>query len=333
MCVVFISELHIYHTDSRQCQEKIQGPFQDEHYNKTRIVLPLPTNENNSVTIRCHVVCQEANAFYTPQLRIVTTEEGQFYENNWRKAVELFEVISPHSGNRFACDPANNATNYEFQVTLNSPKANRSIAICGLFYQSVSENFTEHCYTDRVAWIMIHDEASATPPPPTADAINTSATSSSFETTKTEESNNSFSAEISVMPFATEKPSVGFVSGIPIPGEAAIVFIIAAVVVTIVAGVLLVFLVILYKRRQQNSRETDVEAGEVEDCVPPEQTDNVSSSPARLDQGPLQILDVSHSTQTFRALAQIPQPLIVQNNGAVTDELSQQDILPNAIPS
>lgn len=145
-------------TDSRPCQEKIQGPLHED--GQTRHILHSPANKNNEVTICCRVICQEADAVYSPLLRILLTENGNFYEQNWHGAEGLFEVVSPRdsSNNMFVCNPANNIAEYEFQVTVQSPLANRSIAICGLFYQSVSETlFSEYCYTDRVAWITYDD--------------------------------------------------------------------------------------------------------------------------------------------------------------------------------
>ena len=110
LCLPFHYSLMTLRLDNRPCREKLQGPFMDEQFNFTRHVLQLRTNENNSVTVRCRIVCQEANAFYTPQLRIVTTEDGKLYEKNWGKAADLFEVNRTFSDNRFACDPARNTT-------------------------------------------------------------------------------------------------------------------------------------------------------------------------------------------------------------------------------
>ena len=261
----------------------------------------------------------------------MTTEDGRIYESRWEEHTALFEVVTPHSDR---CDPANNATNYEFRVTLNSPKANRSIAMCGLFYQSVSESFTEHCYTERVAWITIPDEASATSLPPTTDPTNASPTSSSFKTTETEEPNSSFSEETSKIPLSTNNLEPTFGYRIQIPGEATIVVIIVATLITIVALVLLVFLIILCKSRQRNSCRTDVEN---DDHSQLGDLACNSDLPTRVVQEPIELLDVSQSTQAFMALTQQthnlqPLAMILENNNA--DEPCQQDIvLPNMTDS
>ena len=95
-------------------------------------------------------------------------------------------------------------------------------------------------------------------------------------------------------------------------------FIIVTVAITIVAGALLM---ILRCRKSKNTKSCEID---VEKCTQSLQTDVTTS---RVDQEHLQLLDVSQSMQPVKALAQTPQPLILQNNVTVIDELSQQDIL------
>lgn len=163
-------------------------------------------------------------------------ENGNFYEQNWHTAKGLFEVVSPRdsSNNTFICNPTINiAAEYEFQVTVQSPLANRSIAICGLLYQSVSETtFTQHCYTDRVAWITYkrQDNVTSTSDVPfiMSTIIGDKQCTSTLQPT-------------------TAKPTVG--GSIHIPGEASLAVIVIAAVISFVAGVLIVLVIILCKKR------------------------------------------------------------------------------------
>ena len=85
-------------------------------------------DENNTLILRCRVVCQEAGADYTPHIRIITTIDGQVHD---RRHESLFSTNKSPSDN--TCDPANPIRDYEFCITPHSNLLNESIATCVLF--------------------------------------------------------------------------------------------------------------------------------------------------------------------------------------------------------
>ena len=215
---------HFYHNiiiiliiiDSRLCKDRIQGPLLDN--NST---IPFHTHvadENNTLTLRCRVICQEHGAAYIPHIRIISTKDGNYHD---RRADGLFDSVQSPSNNE--CNTASHnvmTQDHEFHITIYSDELNESIASCVLFYRSVQGNINETCHTSTIAWIILpnrHIGTTASLPPPTT-------------------------------------PVVGGRTAL-IPEEVSIFFIIMAAVCTcVIMGVLIGGAVFLYKRVSKTQR-------------------------------------------------------------------------------
>ena len=158
--------------DSRPCREKIQGPLYYDS-NVTQAFHSRVADENNTLTLRCRVICQEDGAYYTPHIRIITTKDGVVYDRrkkNFFSTDQSPSLIDP-------CDTANRIQDYEFRITAHNTSLNESIATCVLFYRSVAESsFTEYCYTPSLVWIVLPNRPTTMPPtaitPPTTPIYN-----------------------------------------------------------------------------------------------------------------------------------------------------------------
>lgn len=97
--------------DSRPCYDKIQGPLQDG--------MPASpfqfgkVDQNNMLTLRCHVECQEHGATYNPHLRITSTKDGETYRNG---GANLYEVEESRLNN--TCNSASRTRDYEYRITV-----------------------------------------------------------------------------------------------------------------------------------------------------------------------------------------------------------------------
>ena len=184
-------------------------------------------DENNTLTLRCRVICQEDGADYTPHIRIITTKDGRFYDRRDRQ-LRVFNSVQSPSDN--TCNIANRMRDYEFHITGFSDMLDESIASCVLFYRSVAENINETCHTLTLAWIILPDRSTTMPPITTAP-----------QTTPTD---NTTQETTSPMELGSTL-SVRYVGNIP--DGAAIPFIIA-VFIGIVVTVLIVVACFVYKR-------------------------------------------------------------------------------------
>ena len=172
-------------------------------------------NKNNTLILRCRVICQEHGAAYVPHIRIITTKDGRYHD---RRAKSLFNSAQSPSDNE--CNITNHIRDYEFHITVFSDELNESIASCVLFYRSIQENINETCHTSTLAWIIL--------------------------------SNHHIPTTTSLSPHTT--PSVGRRTG-TIPEEVSIFSIIMAAVCTcIIMGVLIGGAVFLYKRVSKTPR-------------------------------------------------------------------------------
>ena len=322
--------------DNRRCTEKLDGPLNE--FDTTSHVLHLEASATNyfTVTVSCRIVCQENGATYTPHLRIVATEDGQFYESNWHEASHLFHIDVPRSENLFACDATDNVTIYDYHVTVIDPvKVNRSIAMCGLFYVSSNDSdYSEFCYTDRVAWITVPEmptdstptpSRSATPSISTVTSAHTSSSMSATAIPSTSFSAMSTSDPSSNLPSVTVTvtetvnrtiyvqpgPDVG--SGIQISGEASVGVIVTIVVVSItIIGLLLLLVVILYKRGTQCHR---VEPEATREVITNERGREESGTTTRAED----VFDISRSSNGSERLSRdhqcgSPDALVITND-------------------
>ena len=182
-------------------------------------------DENNTLTLRCRVICQEDSASYNPHLRIISTKDGKRYRHG---SPNLYEVEESLSDN--ICNTASPIRDYEYRITVLNDTFNESIAMCGLFYQSSSESFTEYCYIPILVWILLPTRPTmmsptpATPPQPPCTCNTT-----------------------------TPGPVVGSRIG-PIPEGASIFFILMAAVCICAMAVLIGGVVFLYKRARKTPK-------------------------------------------------------------------------------
>lgn len=112
------------------------------------------------LTLRCRVTCQEDGATYNPHLRITSTKDGTMYRDG---SPNLYEVEESPLDN--TCNSASRIRDYEYRITALSDTFNESIAMCGLFYQSQLESFTEYCYVPTLVWIVLPERPTMMPTP------------------------------------------------------------------------------------------------------------------------------------------------------------------------
>ena len=203
--------------DGRSCSEKIVGPLCDD--NSTQPIQFREADENNTLTLRCRVICQEDGAYYTPYIRLITSEGDKIYDLGSNSSPSNDSNSSPSND---TCDTENHIQDYEFHLAALNETLNGSIAMCGVFYQSRFENFTENCSTSTVVWITLK------PPPPMAVTIPPTNSS------KVEAETGS-SAEQYCIP--------------KIPEGVAIVFIVLAIILClVVTGLALIGAIYVYKK-------------------------------------------------------------------------------------
>ena len=148
--------------DSRLCKDRIQGPLLDN--NSTTPFHTHVADENNTLTLRCRVICQEHGAAYIPHIRIISTKDGSYHDH---RADSLFNSVQSPSNNECNTENHNVMTqDYEFHITIFSDELNESIASCVLFYQSIQENINEICHTSTLAWIILPNHIGTTAPLP-----------------------------------------------------------------------------------------------------------------------------------------------------------------------
>jgi hypothetical protein len=118
-------------------------------------------DENNTLTLRCRVICQEHGAGYRPHIRIITPKDGSYHD---RRAENLFDSVQSPSDNE--CNIEDHIRYYEFHITVFSNELNESIASCVLSYRPMHENINEICHTWTIAWIILpnHHVPPTTPP-------------------------------------------------------------------------------------------------------------------------------------------------------------------------
>ena len=224
----------IFLLDNRSCSEMIQGPLYHDS-NFAQVFHSRMVDENNTMTLRCRVICQEHGAYYTPHIRIITTKDGVVHD---RRNESLFSTDKSPSDN--TCDQANPTRDYKFHITARSDILNESIATCVLFYRSLTESdFTNFCYTSSLVWIILPNRP--TIPPPTTTVSPTTP----IETT---------TQEIISPVEPPSAPSIRYSNKIP---DGFTIFLIIAVFVTVAVTVLIVA---LYKRfRRTRKRKTSVQ--------------------------------------------------------------------------
>ena len=163
-------------TDDRPCNEKLEGPLDED--NLTPEIVHLTADENNSVIVRCRVTCQDPNGEYNPFVKIVNAENGRHFEfNDTNDSNDLYE-LTPLTSTR--CNFEENVTQFEYmyQITAKNESVNRSIVMCGLHYVPGGCFNEEVCYSSNVAWIVLATTLpiATTPnkntdPSPTADSV------------------------------------------------------------------------------------------------------------------------------------------------------------------
>ena len=207
-------------------------------------------DENNTLILRCRVICQEHGAYYTPHIRIITTIDGEVHD---RRRENLFQTYKSPMDD--TCDVANRIRDYEFRITALNDTLNESIATCVLFYQSSSENFTEHCYTSTLAWIILPNQPTTVPPTttigPTTDTTTQEMITTTIPPPTSTGSDTIIMTNITTQETTlTEKPAstLGSRKAI-IPEEVSITFIvIVALVVICIMVVLIVGVCFVYRR-------------------------------------------------------------------------------------
>lgn len=116
-------------------------------------------DENDMLTLRCRVTCQEDGAAYNLSLRIFSTKDGEVYHHG---SPGLYEVEESPSDN--TCNSASPIRDYEYRITALNDTFNESIAMCLLFYQSESDrSFTEYCSVPTLVWIVLPKRPIVTP--------------------------------------------------------------------------------------------------------------------------------------------------------------------------
>ena len=169
-------------------------------------------DENNTLTLHCRVICQENGAHYTPYIRVITSEGEKIYN-----------LRSNDSPSNDICNIENHIQDYEFHLIALSDTLNGSVAMCGVFYQSTFENFTENCSTSKVVWITLQNE-----PPQTTTVSLT----------------NSIQEHVEAEPGSSEKYCIP-----KIPEGVAIAFIILAIILcVVVTGLALIGGIFVYKK-------------------------------------------------------------------------------------
>jgi TM2 domain-containing membrane protein YozV len=161
----------IFLLDSRLCKEMIQGPLYYDS-NLTQAFHSRVADENNTLTLRCRVICQEQAASYIPHIRIITTKDGVVHDH---RNESVFSTDKSPSDN--TCDQANPTRDYEFRITARSDILNESIASCVLFYRSIAESdFHNICYTPSIVRIILPNRPTTTMPPTTTTVPPTTPT-------------------------------------------------------------------------------------------------------------------------------------------------------------
>ena len=204
--------------------------------NFTPRVVHLTANENNSVTIRCRITCQDPDQEYIPRLRVVITEDGSVYDNvDHRSAVHYdLDLLNPQPN--YYCNLETNVTVFEFQIMANplSMSVNKSIIMCGLHYTP-----DEMCFSSSVAWIALRKEEIAV----TTESV-TSNGSSEFST-DTESSSPTESPRTNEPTKSIEPPGV---SAVRINGPASISTITLLIIGVIILVIIIAIMLILQRR-------------------------------------------------------------------------------------
>ena len=229
----------------------IQGPLHDDDSTTVTPFHVHVADENDTVVLRCRVNCQEHGAYYTPHIRIITTKDGEYYDH---RVDNLFNTAKSPRDN--ICNTANPIRDYEFRLTALSNKMNESIATCVLFYQSISENFTDACYTPSLAWIILPDRPTTMPPTttstPTTTITTTDTTTPDVTTTMSPPTTNgpttkTTTADTETISTDYPAPTFGRIQNDIFPDSVSFTFIIAVVIVILIV-VLIVVVWVLYKK-------------------------------------------------------------------------------------
>jgi hypothetical protein len=113
-------------------------------------------DENNMLTLRCRVICQENGAAYIPHLRIISTKDGEISHPGLYYEIEESPLDN-------TCNSERPTRDYEYRITALSDTFNESIAMCGLFYRSESESVTELCHVPSIVWIILPERPTMMP--------------------------------------------------------------------------------------------------------------------------------------------------------------------------
>ena len=130
---------------------------------ETRNVLHVVADEDGLVTFQCRMTCTDPDGWYTPLLKVVTTEDGKshqsteeagdMYKFNFTRNDILFEGCTPNT------QPvvANNVTDdyvFTISIIITSPSVNRSIAMCGVQYRPADITQSgDLCFSSGLVWI------------------------------------------------------------------------------------------------------------------------------------------------------------------------------------
>ena len=224
----YIILFHLLIIDIRSCSEMIQGPLYHDS-NFAQVFHSCMADENNTLTLRCRIICQEHRAYYTPHIRIITTKDGVVHD---RRNESLFSTDKSPSDN--TCDQANPTRDYEFRITARSDILNESIATCVLFYQSLAESdFTDTCSTPSLVWIILPNRTTTIPPPTTT-----------VPPTPTESTTQEIISPVE----PPSAPSIGYSNKIP---DGFTIFLIIAIFVTVAVTVLIVALYKIFRKTRK----------------------------------------------------------------------------------
>ena len=142
-------------SDDRLCNEKLKGPF--DKNNHTSGIVHLTVDENNSVIVRCRVMCKYPNGEYTPFVRIVNTETKREFDDK-SESNNLYDLTHCQLTST-GCNFKENVTRfneYTCRITIKSATdtINKSIVVCGL--RNISRenlNGENYCYSSNFGWI------------------------------------------------------------------------------------------------------------------------------------------------------------------------------------